>query len=182
MANGWDFVSVERRAFRQGFSSDWWGGGSSAGSRKEVKAYYTMPDNSGQTVQDAGACPWEDVPLGLGTEVDVDGVVEGANERLESLDRGEETQEEEEGKGRGKKVVVKPHHEAGSYCCGFLYYESLANRWVKGTRGQVMFCHVPGETDKKSLEGARDAIVAIIASAAELLVKEKMAIGESEPV
>ena len=28
----------------------------------------------------------------------------------------------------GASFVVRPHHDAGDYCCGFLYYESLASR------------------------------------------------------
>lgn len=170
MANGWDFVSVERRAFRQGFSSDWWGGSPETGGSE----YYMIPDDKGQTVLDAGDCPWEKVPLGLGTGVDVDEVVGGANERLDVIALGE---------GRGKKrVVVEPHHEAGTYCCGYTYYESLANKWVKGTKGQVLFCHVPGEMDQESLEAGRDAIVSVIAAAVELLVKKETKAVESKPI
>lgn len=57
-ARGWDFVSLERVAYKQGMSSTWWG-------RGEEVEYYTMPDNAGLTIGDVGPCPWGGVPMGL---------------------------------------------------------------------------------------------------------------------
>ncbi|GAB7347138.1 hypothetical protein MBLNU459_g3261t1 [Dothideomycetes sp. NU459] len=174
MANGWDHVTVERRAYKQGFSSDWWGGGSSSSSSAGTREYYTTADNAGKTARDAGACPWgADVPVGLATGVDVDAIVAGANASLSAADGVQSDGAGVEGQGKPAPppppLQVKPHHEAGSYCCGFIFYESLANRLVQGTRGEVMFCHVPGEFDQESLERGRDAIVAVIAAAVERL-------------
>ncbi|KAF2156450.1 peptidase C15, pyroglutamyl peptidase I-like protein [Myriangium duriaei CBS 260.36] len=145
MAAGWDFVSVERVAFRQDFTSSW--------SRGEKGVYYSSPDDAGRTAGDAGQGPWGSLPVGLGTMVDVDRCVVRAREVL------------------GKDgIEVKAHVEAGEYCCGFVYYESLANRTSRGQKRNVMFCHVPGELDERSLERARDAIVAVIVAAAEQMV------------
>lgn len=148
---GWDFVSVEERAYKQGFSSDW------AGERVGGGEYYMLPDAAGGTVVDAGKGLWDGVPVGLGCGVAVGRVVEGAREVLEREE------------GIEGYVPVKSHHEAGSYCCGFLFYESLANRYTKGTRGQVMFCHVPADTDAASLERARNSVLAVVGAAAGLL-------------
>ena len=69
-------------------------------------------------------------------------------------------------------LTVKAHHEAGSYCCGFTFYESLANCYIKKRTANVLFCHVPGETDRESLERARDSVLAIIVSAVDDLVQD----------
>ncbi|GAM85277.1 hypothetical protein ANO11243_032810 [Dothideomycetidae sp. 11243] len=153
MAAGWSHVAVERAAFRQGFSSAWSDGGS---------RYYTRPDDVGQTVDDVGACPWEKCPVGLAPDVDVDGVVEDARAVLSA--RGVF-----EGQ-RGKGMEIVPHEEAGSYCCGYTFYESLAHRYSKGLKRNVLFVHVPGETDRASLERARDAVLAVIVAAVQKLV------------
>lgn len=109
MADGWDFVSMERRAYKQGFTSCW-------GGRGGFGKYYVIKDAAGKNINDTGECPWgEDVPVGLCTGLDVDGVVEGAKgllERCESVSSRE----------------IKAHEDAGTYCCGFIYYESLANK------------------------------------------------------
>jgi pyroglutamyl-peptidase len=57
-ARGWNFVTVERVAYKQGMSSSWWG-------PNEEKQYYTMADNAGLTIKDVGPCPWDEVPMGL---------------------------------------------------------------------------------------------------------------------
>ena len=162
MANGWDHVTVEARAYKQGFSSSWWGPGA-------AKGYYMGADAKGQTVLDAPACPWGiNVPTGLATDLDVAGVVDGANTRLGSDGAG--------AAGSANVVAsfgVRPHHDAGDYCCGFLYYESLASRYVKGTRGRVVFCHIPGETDDESLQKARNSILAVIGTAVEKVLENR---------
>lgn len=142
-----------------------------------------LEDVNGETVLDAGKKPWgEDVPWGLGTGLDVDGkglnidgIAESANKVLTTRGVDGEVVESEDGKEREEErvLLVKPHHEAGAYGCGFMTYESLANRFVKGTKGHVLFCHVPGDIDKPSLEQARNALVAIIGVAVENLLKER---------
>jgi pyroglutamyl-peptidase len=107
MAEGWDFVSCERRAYKQGFTSSW------ATKSAGIGTYYTSKDAVGETVSDAGACPWDDtIPMGLATELNVDHVVEKAGQILSTTF------------GRH----VRAHEDAGTYCCGFIYYESLANK------------------------------------------------------
>ncbi|PNS14578.1 Pyroglutamyl-peptidase 1 [Sphaceloma murrayae] len=154
MAYGWEFVSVERCAYKQGMTSSW------AKNGKGRKGYYVLPDNAGRTVEDLGPCPWDGVPIGLAPMVDVDGVVEGARALVGAKELFE---------GR-KGIEIKQHPEAGTYCCGFIYYESLAHRWSKGREANVLFCHVPGQTDAGSLERARDGIVAVIAATVNQMV------------
>lgn len=72
-----------------------------------------IKDVEGKTVEDSGPNPWgEEVPMGLCTGLDIDNVVEGASKVLKTSF------------GRD----VRAHEDAGTYCCGFIYYESLANK------------------------------------------------------
>lgn len=72
-----------------------------------------IKDVEGKTVEDAGPNPWgEDVPMGLCTGLNVDELVEEASKVLKTAF------------GRD----VRAHEDAGTYCCGFIYYESLANK------------------------------------------------------
>lgn len=153
-ADGWDHVTVERRAYKQGFSSTWWG-------PSGEKGYYMIKDNAGKTIEHEPN-PWGDnVPIGLGTALFVDRIVVGANKTQQAAAKPHPNP---------KPLEVKPHHEAGNYGCGFIYYESLANRYVKGRSANVLFCHVPGETDKESVSRARDAIEAIVVAAVEVIM------------
>lgn len=77
MADGWDFVSVERAAYKQGFSSTWWS------MLESSLGYYMIPDNSGKTILDSGPCPWIGTPTGLSTSFEVDGLVEAVKKRRE---------------------------------------------------------------------------------------------------
>ncbi|KAH0378994.1 peptidase C15, pyroglutamyl peptidase I-like protein, partial [Aureobasidium melanogenum] len=73
MADGWNFVSCERRSYKQSFTSGW------AGRLFKLGRYYMIKDAEGKTVEDAGPNPWgEEVPMGLGTGFDVDELVENA--------------------------------------------------------------------------------------------------------
>lgn len=165
MADGWDYVSIERRAYKQGFSSTFWG-------KREEKAYYMLEDVAGKTVLDAPACPWgPDIPIGLSTDLDVDAIVAAANKRLQCP--AEPAQTTGNGIPADDHLQVKPHHEPGSYCCGFMYYESLANKLVNGTKAHVLFCHVPGETDQASLEKAKKSMLAIVGGAVEEMLRSE---------
>jgi pyroglutamyl-peptidase len=62
-------------------------------------------------------------------------------------------------------MSIVPHLEAGSYCCGFIYYESLATCWKRGLNTKVIFTHVPGWRDPERLGRGADVICAIIGSA-----------------
>lgn len=166
MADGWDYVSIERRAYKQGFSSTFWG-------KREEKAYYMLEDVAGKTVLDAPPCPWSDVPMGLSTDLDVDAIVAAANKRLQSPAESAQTSDPSKGKPANPHLQIKPHHEPGSYCCGFMYYESLANRFVNGTKGYVLFCHVPGDTNDASLEKAKESILAIVGGAVEEILRSE---------
>jgi hypothetical protein len=86
-----------------------------------------IKDAEGKTVEDAGPNPWgEEVPMGLGTGFDVDELVENASKVLKTAF------------GRD----VRAHEDAGTYCCGFIYYESLANK-VKFSQSPFSFVSIP---------------------------------------
>lgn len=76
-ARGGDIVIVERFAFKEGMSSDWW-------SKRDQDGYYKTPDNIGQTIVDLGPTPWEDIPVGLHPALNVDAVVQGAGAILQT--------------------------------------------------------------------------------------------------
>ncbi|KAG9948124.1 peptidase C15, pyroglutamyl peptidase I-like protein, partial [Aureobasidium melanogenum] len=152
MADGWDFVSCERRSYKQTFTSGW------AGKFLGLGRYYMIKDAAGKTVQDAGPNPWgEEVPIGLGTGLNVDDVVENAGKVLKTAF------------GRD----VRAHEDAGTYCCGFIYYESLANKFTKQTPAEVLFCHVPGDLDRLNLHAAANSICAIIGAAAAQILENR---------
>ncbi|THW06873.1 peptidase C15, pyroglutamyl peptidase I-like protein [Aureobasidium pullulans] len=154
MADGWNFISCERRAYKQTFTSCW----GAAGRILGLGRYYRIKDFAGETVDDAGDCPWgEDVPMGLCTGFDVDLLVEDAGKTLK------------ESFGRD----VRGHEDGGTYCCGFIYYESLANKFTKGTSAEVLFCHVPGDLDQFSLKAGANSICAIIGAAASQILEER---------
>ncbi|KAK8043077.1 hypothetical protein PG994_013560 [Apiospora phragmitis] len=185
----WDHhVTIERCAFKQGMTSDFWGavGGAPRGDRK----YYTVPDAVGEVVDDLGPCPWgADVPVGLRTALDVDAVADKARGILRMCSQfssnssrgggggGNRAAEAEEDRDNGPLGIL-PHLEAGFYGCGFIYYESLANCYVKQqqlegryNKPNVLFCHVPGKEDARSLVRARDAVLAVIVAAVDEVLR-----------
>jgi hypothetical protein len=100
--------------------------------------------------------------------VDIDTVADGATAILRTRSRFGTSERSKSGpseSGSGSPLDVKPHSEGGPYLCGFLNYESLANCYVNKRKPNVLFCHTPGKEDEKSLNQARDAILAIIVSA-----------------
>ena len=187
-AGGWNFVSIERIAFKQGMTTSWFNG-------ENGNEYYTIKDDAGKTIKDAGPCPWDSLPMSLRSSFDVDNIQHGAETLLDNKQwfspwkAPKMTQEVGKGAiefGAGKsspepipampaRIKVKTHDEGGAYCCGFIHYESLAHCYMKGRSPEVLFCHVPGELDKDSLEMGRDAIVAIIVSAVNELLHRKPA-------
>ena len=133
----------------------------------------------------------DDMPIGLRTRIDVDKAVQDAmalanidcdvtavssrtdpaslkhmidnppNDALEA-DAGVKTKVSTIPRS---KLNVIPHFEAGFYCCGFVYYESLATVRRRNIDADVLFTHVPGWRDAERLERGVDAICAIIGAA-----------------
>ena len=148
----WDYLSIERRAFRQDMTCTW------LRESAEKEGYYLNPDNRGEYVRDM-VSPWNDVPIGLQSEVPISETAEVANMSLKRF----------EGTDTGRRLDVKPHFEAGDLGCGFTYYESMANCYVQGRQRRVLFCHVPPAVDEQSIDSARTALLAVIGAALESL-------------
>ncbi|KAL9082779.1 MAG: hypothetical protein Q9159_006192 [Coniocarpon cinnabarinum] len=156
----WEFVTCERLAFRQDFSSSWL-------NDEAQKAYYLGRDNVGQNAHDLGPCPWTEVPIGLNTEMDVGSIVPDAAKRLSEYC---------ELSGSLKTPLeVRSHLEAGPGGCGFCFYESMANCFALGRRRNVLFVHMPRHTDAGSLSQARDAVLAVIGASIATLVRRQTA-------
>ena len=170
-ARGWDWLTVERVAYKQGMSSVWWT------ENEEVK-YYSVEDDAGQTIDDVGPCPWDEVPMGLRTALNVDKVTDGATTILSNLYRFRKPSASAETipgtKDFTAPIKINPHSEGGPYLCGFINYESLANRHVRKLKRNVLFCHMPGEADEENLSRTRDGLLAILVSAANEVVLQKM--------
>ncbi|MCJ1433505.1 hypothetical protein MMC27_002867 [Xylographa pallens] len=191
MADGWDFYTVERFAYQEGFTSSW------SGWSRSGKGYYCqIEDESGKTAEDIteaeGKGMWLNMPMGLSPSLNVDGVVKKSMEILK-VDETETMLAAYEISRRGidhtapqdtilgvatrKSANVVPHHEAGSYCCGFIYYESLATSLTRPKRKiHVLFSHVPGESDERSLQRGRGAVLAIIGAACDQMVNQRGAV------
>ncbi|KAK4498843.1 hypothetical protein PRZ48_009353 [Zasmidium cellare] len=147
----WSFITCERRAFRQDFTSSWLGDDAR-------KGYYLYRDNEKKTAKELGHCPWKEagVPIGLESEIDVNGVVEGSNGALKKM--------------REDPLEVRSHVEAGDAGCGFTFYESMANCVVDGRRRHVLFCHVPRSTEEVEIQRATEAVLAIVGASVEYIV------------
>ena len=188
MADGWDFYTVERFAFKEGFTSSW------SGMTGTGKGYYCLiKDEADKTADDMteaeGKGMWRNMPVGLSTSLDADEVAKKSMEimKLVSTETNftpgkssekdvdhTEPRDATSNTNLKKRVNVVPHHEAGSYCCGFIYYESLATKLRRRNRKtQVLFSHVPGESDETSLKNGRDAILAIISAACDQMVNRR---------
>lgn len=181
-ARGWTWLTVERAAYKQGMSSNWW-------SPADQREYYTMRDDANLSVHDIGPCPWDGVPIGLQGALDLDKVVDGASAILKNVYQfgrpgaairlREKTAEAEPVAMRtparySVPIEVRPHVEGGPYMCGFIHYESLANRYVRKLKRNVLFCHMPGEADHDDLKHTGDGILAIVVAAAnEVLLQRR---------
>ncbi|KAH8662471.1 hypothetical protein BX600DRAFT_513303 [Xylariales sp. PMI_506] len=184
-ARGWPFVTIERAAYKQGMSSVWWA------PKDEIK-YYTTLDDAGLRADDVGPCPWDQVPMGLQSALDVDTVADGARNILTTryqfagapagtnlaLPTTTTSPDPQSPRGPAQDargpIEIKPHNEGGPYLCGFVNYESLANCYVNKRRANVLFCHVPGEADPQSLGRTREGLLAIIVSAANAVAQQKL--------
>lgn len=60
------------------------------------------------------------------------------------------------------KLYMFPHPEPGDHCCGFITYESLANKKRGSYNALAAFCHVPGRKDEQSLRNGAGVICALI--------------------
>lgn len=146
----WEFLTVEKRAFRQDMTCTW------LNESAEKGGYYLNPDNDNNFVRDM-EFPWKDVPIGLQTEIPVAEAVELANKSLE---------------GSEKRVEVQAHFEPGHLGCGYAYYESMANSYMAGRKRHVIFCHVPPPVDEESIEAARNSLLAVIGAALRALAEQ----------
>lgn len=160
MADGWEWFAIERYAFKEGFTSDF---DTSLGLKR---GYYTMLDDAGKTAEDItkeeGRGIWDVLPVGLTTNVDVDRAVRDVKRLLHKEERDDEMVSLPVSKGNPDVIA---HHEAGAYCCGFIYYESLASRKTRGLDTKVIFTHVPGWRDNRRLAKGANAVCAIIGAA-----------------
>lgn len=183
-ARGWHHLTIERVAYKQGMSSNWW-------DKESEQEYYTMADDAGLSIGDIGPCPWDGVPMGLRSALDPDKLADGANTILKALYRfgkpGAGIRDAEHADGQLPRsgpagnlllestapIEIRPHSEGGPYLCGFINYESLANRYVRKLKANVLFCHIPGEADQVSLKRTGDGILAIVVSAAREVLLQK---------
>ncbi|MCJ1473935.1 hypothetical protein MMC13_002591 [Lambiella insularis] len=157
MADGWNFYTVEQCAYKEGFTCSWWGR-----AAQEEGFYYGVKDYAGKTAKDIteaeGKDLWCDAPVGLAPKMNVKRVAKTAQVALRTGGRGSRDRPY-------RKPKVRAHRDAGDYCCGFIFYESLATCWGRGLKTDVLFCHVPGESDRRNLETGRDVVLAIIGAA-----------------
>lgn len=124
-----------------------------------MKGYYHILDDVGKTIKDItdaeGKGIWKDMPLGLGPTFDVDQAIDDASRLLTT---------------KSDPIAVVSHEEPGNYCCGFIYYESLAQRRARKMTTRVMFTHVPGWKDSARLENGAETICAVIGSVCKQIV------------
>jgi hypothetical protein len=190
MADGWEWYTIERLAFNERFTSGWW----PAFSRAQEGYYLFEDDAGKTIKDVGkleGKGRWDAAPVGLQTKVDVDRAVAdalklvnaecggadeaqmdiskdgpinmGANHNKDAVHVREKN--EPSGPGSPKLTMsVRPHMEAGFYCCGFIYYESLATCWERKLNTPVIFTHVPGWKDPERLDRGAETICAIIGS------------------
>lgn len=148
MADGWEFYSLEERAFHADFKCNWWG------PIEEAAGYYRIPDDVGETVEDIkkGRDLWKDSPQGIATALYLPVI---ASEVMRVVNNPD---------GNKLKVSVVPHFDPGSYGCGFIYYESLATCLKRRLNTKVLFVHVPGWKEPERLMRGRDVVCAIVGS------------------
>lgn len=168
MADGWEWYTVEERAFQEGMTSTWWG------LREEQEGYYMVLDDNGETVRDIkgeNEGMWEGMPVGLGARFDVERVAREARSAVnsEDLNKYKTTAKEEE----KLRVQIVPHFEAGNYCCGFIFYESLATCVRRRLDTKIAFCHVPGWRDEERLERGAAVVCAVIGAICNQIPKGK---------
>jgi hypothetical protein len=154
MANGWEWYSIERSAWKEGTVKP-----IDSGNGKEdgdAVEYYMLPDDIGETMEDLkGPCPWgDDIPKQLfaGPGIDVDRLAKKVQTGLNAKVRREGEDE----------IEVRPHPDAGNYLCGFISYESFAQAVSNKYSAKTIFCHVPGWKDEKRLRIGRDFVCTLI--------------------
>jgi len=163
--------------------SSWWS------SREAQKGYHRIDDDKGEIIDDidVGRDPWaaRDVPIGLGTALDIDQVAiyarAATTHKEEVFMKGETPlsksvqeqtmQTDVSHKTSGLNIIT--HHEAGPYLCGFIYYESLAQCYTRNKRADVLFCHVPAMLGEDEVIKGRDAVVAVVEGAVRWLIEQQ---------
>jgi hypothetical protein len=166
---------IERFSFSQSMRSTWWS------DLESERGYYRIPDKIGQTIDDIddGNDVWaeQNVPAGLSTSMNVDALHAGAL-RYQAIDRARWQSLGSAGAlvdtKPGHEIRLVTHHEPGSYLCGFIFHESLANCYVRKIRPDVMFCHVPRVLEHDEVKRGVDAVSYVIMGAVEsMLDREK---------
>ncbi|KAK2831996.1 hypothetical protein FQN49_006957 [Arthroderma sp. PD_2] len=70
----------------------------------------------------------------------------------------------------GRSIDVRLSHDAGRYLCEYIYYTSLSMAWEEQRPRGVVFLHVPGWTDRASVEMGADALVGLVRAMVECWV------------
>ncbi|KAM5436397.1 putative pyroglutamyl-peptidase I [Microsporum ferrugineum] len=76
----------------------------------------------------------------------------------------------------GRAIDVRLSHDAGRYLCEYIYYTSLSMAWEEQRPRGVVFLHVPGWTDKASVEMGADVLVGLVRAMVESWIAERDAI------
>jgi hypothetical protein len=153
MAGGWEWYSIERSAWKEGTVK-----GVDYGNGKDGPPlkYYMLPDDINKTYKDIQEpCPWtKKVPqqLWAGPGLDLEQLAKDVQHILNPKD-SEKSEEE---------VEVRVHPDSGNYLCGFISYESFAQKHFNGYSAKAIFCHVPSWRGEKRLGIGRDFVCGLI--------------------
>ncbi|EFQ96857.1 hypothetical protein MGYG_08777 [Nannizzia gypsea CBS 118893] len=72
----------------------------------------------------------------------------------------------------GRSIDVRLSHDAGHYLCEYIYYTSLSMAWGENRPRAALFLHVPGWTDKASVEMGADVVVGLVRAMVESWIIE----------
>ncbi|KAF3484412.1 uncharacterized protein GIQ15_03736 [Arthroderma uncinatum] len=76
----------------------------------------------------------------------------------------------------GRSFDVRLSHDAGRYLCEYIFYTSLSMAWEEQRPRGVAFLHVPGWTDKASVEMGADVLVGLVKAMVECWIADSDAI------
>ncbi|GBF65157.1 pyroglutamyl-peptidase [Trichophyton mentagrophytes] len=72
----------------------------------------------------------------------------------------------------GRSIDVRLSHDAGHYLCEYIYYTSLSMAWEENRPRAALFLHVPGWTDKASVEMGVEVVVGLVRAMVESWIVE----------